>query len=510
MLGHRVLNVEDYVSILKRRAWIIAIPVVIVPVIAYALTFLIAPVFLSQTFVIVEGQKVPDDLVKPVVSSDLSDQLASMKEQILSRSHIEPIVNRFNLFPGSASLDARIEAVRKNIEVKQISSDIAHSSGLPGFYITFKAGDPHTAQLVCGEILSLFINEDQRSRDTTAHTTTSFIQSQLSDAKRSLDEQDRKLAEFQQRYSGKLPDQSGSNVNMLSTLNTQLEASTQALQRLQQDKSYMESMLAQQQQQQAALAATASGGAGGNSIDTQQKELEILIAKEADLSAHYTDDYPDVIAVRRQIAEMRRQIARTAAAPPAPVPSGPSKFDSAAIQQLRAQIKATDLGIEAKRQEQASIQSQVRMYQDRIQSTPEVEQQYKQLTRDYQNAQAFYNDLLTKMNQSKMAVDLEKRQEGQQFRVMDEPNLPESPYSPKRGAFVLAGIAGGFALGLIIVAFIEYKDTTLRSERDVWAFTQLPTLAIIGYTDAPMDASPRGLRNLFRSRSEKVLSEANG
>src|ERR1700761_8463276 len=180
MLGHRALTVEDYVSILKRRTWLVAIPVILLPIVAYGLTFLIAPQYLSQTLVLIEGQKIPDNYVKPVVSSSLDDRLASMKEQIYSRSRIEPIIGKYNLYSNSQmSMDDRIEKVRKSIDIKPITSEVAHSGGLPGFFISFKADDPHTAQLVCGEITSLFVGENIRSRTESAEGTVNFIKSQL-------------------------------------------------------------------------------------------------------------------------------------------------------------------------------------------------------------------------------------------------------------------------------------------------------------------------------------------
>jgi polysaccharide chain length determinant protein (PEP-CTERM system associated) len=511
MLGHRPLNVEEYLAILKRRAWIIVIPVVLLPIIAFGITFFIAPQYLSQTLILIETQKVPDSYVKPIISSDLDSRLASMKEQILSRSSLQPIIERYNLYGGkSMTMDDRIDIARKSIEIKPITSEIAHSGGLPGFFVSFKAQDPHIAQLVCGEITSLFVGENLRSREVSAEGTTEFLKSQLDDAKRNLDEQDAKLAAFQRQYVGRLPGEESPNLNMLSSLNAQLEAATQALARMEQDKSYEETMLAQQAQNTQGVSQT--GSPQGAAPQAEQLELQGLIAQEADLTSHYTADYPDVIAVRRKIADLRRQIART------PTPSGtsstpaaPSRYDSPAVQQLRAQIHASEIGIQAKRQEQAEIQANERMYQDRIQSSPLVEQQFKELTRDYQTALGFYDDLLGKMNQSKMATDLEKRQEGEQFSVMDQPNLPDAPFFPKRSAFVVAGIVAGLGLGLLIVALIEYKDTSLRTERDITAFTNLPTLAVIVYaddtaTDASVGKSSRFSR-LF-GRKKPALAEA--
>lgn len=514
MLGHRTLVVEDYIAIVKRRGWIVLIPLILFPIIGFGLTFFIAPQYLSETLVLIEGQKVPDNYVKAVITSDLDSRMASMKEQILSRSRIQPIIERYNLYADKRmSLDDRIDLVRKSIEIRPIISDIAQSRGLPGFKITFKAGDAHTAQLVCSEITSLFLGENLRSRQDSAEGTTDFIKSQLSEAKRNLDEQDAKLAAFQRQYMGRLPGESSPNVNMLTSLNTQLEATTQNLTRMEQDKSYEEAMLAQQIQvyQSASSGNGSVTNSGGAVMTGPQVQLQTLLAQEADLTSHYADEYPDVIAVRRKIADLRKQIARTPA--PAPVsaasPTAPSRFDPPAVQQLRAQLRSLELGIQEKRKEQSQLQANIRTYQDRIESSPLVEQQYKQLTRDYQTTLAAYDDLLGKMNQSKMATDLEKRQQGEQFRIVDAATLPDAPFSPKRSVFVVAGLASGLGLGLLIIAFLEYKDTAMRTERDVWAFTKLPTLAVIAYSESiiAVEKKPGIFSRLFRRKKTKELKE---
>lgn len=481
MLGHRTLTPEDYVAILKRRGWMIAIPLVILPIIAFGITFLVQPQYVSQTLVLIEQQKVPDNYVKPVVSEDLSGRLATMQEQILSRSRIQPIIERFNLYANTKMvMDDRIAKVRKMITIKPIHSDIEHTGGLPGFYISYQANDARTAQLVCGEITSLFVSTNLHAQQQSAEDTTDFLKGQLDDAKRNLDEQDAKLAEFQRKYVGKLPGQEDANMNMLTSLNTQLDAATQALQRMEQDRSYIQAMLAQQvgnipapgQQQKA-------------SPQALQLRLQKLEAQEADLKTRYTDDYPDVVAVRHKIQEVRTELAQMPSAPSAPVVAAvPSRVEPLAVQQLRAQLQMEEQAIVLKKRDQERIQSEIALYQDRIRSSPMVQEQLKGLTRDYQTAQKFYDDLLGKMNQSKMATDLELRQQGEQFRVMDQPNLPEEPTYPKRGLFVGMGVAAGLGLGLLLVGVLEYRDTSLRSERDIWAFTKLPTLAAIPLTIA--------------------------
>ncbi len=471
MLGHRPLKVADYVAILKRRALWLIIPAILLSIAALGVSFTLSPRYVSQTLVLIEGQKVPDDYVKPVVTTDIDERLGSMKEQILSRSRIQPIIERFNLYPG-AKMDERVDAVRKNIDVKPIRSEISHAGGLPGFYIMFTAGDARVAQQVCSEITSLFIGNDLRSRAESAQGTTDFLESQLTEAKANLDAQDAKLAEFQRKYIGKLPGQQAPNLDMLTSLNTQLQAATQQLARMEQDRAYQESLLSQQQQMR---------DTAGNEIkavpDDRQVQLSALEAEEADLTARYTPDYPDVIAVKRKIADLKNQMKTPVGT--AAGGAAPKTRDSLGVQQLKAAIQASDAGINAKRAEQQQIQNNVKLYQDRISSSPLVEEQYKELTRDYQTAQKFYDDLLAKMNQSKMATSLERRQQGEQFSVIDAASLPDSPAFPKRGFFAAGGFALGLVLGAAISALLEYRNTAIRTEDDIYAFLRLNTLGEI-------------------------------
>jgi polysaccharide chain length determinant protein (PEP-CTERM system associated) len=499
MLGHRKLEVSEYLSILKRHWLIIVVPAVALAGVGYALTYVIPPEYSSKTLVIIETQKVADDLVKPVLATDLNQQLASMTEQILSRSRLQPIINRYNLYANQhLTADEKMELARKKVQVVPIVG-ISRAPGMPGFNIIFKNSDARTAMLVCGEITSLFISEDLKSHEESAEGTTDFLKGQLEDAKKSLDEQDEKLADFQRQYIGKLPGEEGPNVSMLTSMNTQLEAATEALTRMEQDKSYAEANLAQQTANIAALAGNATSANGlppsvaPGGPSPQQTELLALQRQEADLTAHYTDDYPDVVQIRRKIADLRQEIAKnpTPAVTPAQAAAQSHGPETLGIGQMQAQIHALDIGIDQKKRQQAELQNSIKTYQDRIASSPLVQEQYKELTRDYQTAQTFYNNLLSEMNRAKMATDLERRQEGEQFVILDQPNLPDSPDFPKPIIFAVGGLGAGLLLGFGIVAILEYKDTTVATERDIWEFTKLPTLAVIGYISKDDNVEPQ-------------------
>jgi uncharacterized protein involved in exopolysaccharide biosynthesis len=218
-----------------------------------------------------------------------------------------------------------------------------------------------------------------------------------------------------------------------------------------------------------------------------------------------------VVEITRQINSLQAQIANSDAEPAAAqlVPTI-SRPDTPQLQQLKAQLHAAQQAMVDEKQEQDRITEQVRNYESRIEASPQIEEEYKQITRDHETALDFYNSLLKKMNESSMATALEQRQQGEQFRVMDAPNLPEDPISPNRKLFAGGGFVGGLFLGLVLAGLLEFRDTSIRSERDVWAFTKLSTLAVISHIDGlPQPEKKRRRWNPF-SRNDKPIESVVG
>jgi protein tyrosine kinase modulator len=485
MLGHRQLSFEDYLEILRKRWWIILIPAVLACAGVYAYSLTLHDQFTSRTLVIVEQQKVPDSYVKPVDEGDIGERLGTMQEQILSRTRLEPIIKKFDLFNASktnAPMEDLVDALRGSIVITPIKSIVSTRTGdLPGFSISFTGNNPKLAQQVCSEILSMFIEESIRQGTARSADTTDFMKSQLDLAKKALDDQDAKMAQFKRKYLGSLPGNEQTDINMMSAYGSQLDAVTSQLSRAEQDKSYLESLLAQQLSAWQASQKT-SVAVGQPRQDVLEKQMADLQNQLVSLKSRYTDDHPDVVKMEDAIAALQKKIDDNRAHAQDQKPEtvkAPNVPEPPSIQQLRFQIHNMDALIKEKTREQTRARGQLAMAQGRLSMSPGVEEEYSELTRGYQTALQFYNSLLAKKNDSEMATRLQQAQQGEQFRVMDPPNLPEKPSYPNRQTFAGAGLGFGLALGLGLTLLFEFRDKTLRTENDIEHFLGLPTLAMV-------------------------------
>jgi polysaccharide chain length determinant protein (PEP-CTERM system associated) len=483
MIENRDLTLDDYLSMLRRRVKLILFPALLAPLVGFLISYAFTARYTSQSLVLVEGQKVPEGVVQPVVTADLAQRIATMQQQVLGRNRLQPIVEKHpGLFKGSKSVEDVLEDVRAGVQIEPVVTDlsqIANTNGgkrrpqgsVPGFYVTFTTANARDAQDICNDLTSAILTEFQNSREEAASSTTAFISHQLDEAKQNLDDQDSKLAAFKRQYAGQLPGDEDNNLKVLGALNSQLDANTQTVNRAQQDKAYTESMLAQQ------LAAwkSSQGTTNPQSLETQ---LSTLQSQLLSLQARYTEDHPDVIKTKADIAEVKKKLAEVndAAAKGSDTAAKPTASEPPEIRQLRLQVHQYDEVLAQATREQKRVSDQIRMYQSRVAISPEVEEKYKQLTRDYDTAQKFYADLLAKKSTSEMATDMEKRQQGEQMHLLNQASLPESPSFPNRLLFAAGGLGGGLVIGMGLALWMELRDKSIRNEADVVASLQMPVL----------------------------------
>jgi len=533
MIENRDLTMDDYLAMVRRRLKVILIPALLAPLAGFLVSYVFPPKYNSQSLVLVEGQKVPDQYVQPVITSDFTQRLATMQQQVLAGNRLRPVVERLGLAkPGEEG--EVIQEIRTNMSLEPVITDISggsassssSSSGstkktkstkkpgggtpLPGFYVNYISSSPRRAQQICSELTSLLLEENLRMRETAARGTTEFLGRQVDDAKRDLDEQDTKLAAFKKQYMGQLPGDAENNMRILMSLNTQLDASSQTLNRAQQDKAYTESLLSQQ------LASWKTSQSSTNP-QTLEQQLNILQAQLLQLQARYTDDHPDVIKTKADIAEVQKKLKEIndAEVKATDTTQKSNAAEPPEIRQLRLQVHQYENVIAQTTTEQKRLQSQIQLYESRTAMSPSIEEQYKALTRDYDNAQNFYRDLLAKKSSSELAASMETEQQGEQMRVLQPAGLPDSPSFPNRLLFAGGGLGAGLALGIVIAIWLELRDKSIRTERDAAAAMDLPLLVSVPWVsdeveEVAVNGNGNGRRHFWTRENDGQSREKIG
>jgi uncharacterized protein involved in exopolysaccharide biosynthesis len=502
MIENRELTMDDYLAMVRRRLKVILVPALLAPLAGFLVSYAFSPKYTSQSLVLVEGQRVPDNYVKPVITSDFTQRIATLQQQVLSQNRLRPLVERLGVTKPEEQSKV-ISGIQSNMTVQPVITAIttgnvgkrgkpsANSVPVPGFNVVYTDSNPNRAQQICNEMTSLILEENLRTRAEVAQGTTDFLTRQLEDAKRDLDQQDAKLAAFKRQYMGQLPGDAENNVRILMSMNSQLDATTQTLSRAQQDKAYTESMLAQQ------LAAWKSSQSTSNP-QTLQQQLDALQSQLLQLQARYTPDHPDVIKTKADIAEVQKRLnqVNSAAANANANATDTTDKNTAAeppeIRQLRLQVHQYQNVIEQATSEQKRLQSQINLYQNRTAMSPGIEEQYKLVTRDYDNAQSFYRDLLAKKSSSEMATSMENQQQGEQMRILNPAGLPDAPSFPNRPLFAGGGLGAGLALGIVLAIWLEVRDKSIRTEKDAAVAMDLPLLVSVPWIGEEEQVSGNG------------------
>lgn len=503
MSENRELTMDDYLAMLRRRLKVILIPALLAPLAGFMVSHLFPPKYTSQSTVLVQGQTVPDSYVQPVITSDFTQRIQTLSQEVLAPSRLRPVIRSLNIVKPEEE-GKLISEIQQNMTVEPVitsmSAAAAQASGskkkkpsasqeaVPGFNVNYTDSDPVRAQKICNAMTSLIVDENLRSRAEVAQGTTEFLARQVDDAKRAIDEQDAKLANFKRQYMGQLPGDADNNMRMLMSLNSQLDASTQTLSRAQQDKAYTESMLAQQ------TAAWKSSQSTTNP-QTLEQQLNQLQSNLLQLQARYTEDHPDVIKTKADIAEVQKKLKEVNSAAASPSSSTDDKASASEppeIRQLRLQIHQYQGVIDQATLDQKRLQNQINVYQSRTAMSPNVEEQYKLLTRDNDNAQAVYKDLLAKKSSAELGASMEHQQQGEQMNILATAGLPDSPSFPNRPIFAAGGFGAGLALGLLLAIWLEFSDRSIRTEKDAAAVMDLPLLISVPWLGDEDEAATNG------------------
>jgi succinoglycan biosynthesis transport protein ExoP len=500
-------DVEDYIDMLRRyRSWIIG-PTFAGLVISIVVAFLWPDTFISTALMRITPQQVPERLVPSAINSQMAERLTAMQQEILSRTSLTELIQRpsLNLYPRDRQrlpMEDVLDQMRKDVTISML--DVATQGANRGlasaFVIRFKYTDKYKAQAVVRELVSKFSEQNVTVQRNQATLTTSFLNDEWKTAKDNLDRLDGELAKFKGENQGRLPEQFQANVASLNSLQQQLGAMNESLNRNQQEKMLLETQLQNLKTQLNYFSSTAEETSGNQAVQNERliNLNKMILDAKASLAAAleiYTEDYPEIKNFRARLAtlekerdnlekqdEARQQ--QNTSAPTQPKGMNPQVAKSiedtkSAMALLQTQIQGKNSDIEERVRQQGQINKSIAQYQARIEASPLSEQKYAALLREYQIAKDNFDDKAKRRQISETSQNLEERKAGENLEVLDPASLPELPAEPNRLAIAGIGTAAGLFLGIVLAGAKEMKNTSLKNLKDVRVYTNLPVLSSI-------------------------------
>lgn len=485
------INIGQYVQMILHRKWWLIISLFVAWFIITAVSWLLPSKYESDALILIQRQQLDPSVVKPNVQIDLQQRLDTMTQQVLSRSNLNKIIDKYNLYSSQrrkGASDEIVDSMRKDIKIELVMPGQVNRKGAPdltGFTVTFSGPSATIAQQVTQDLVGLFITENINTTTEINKQALDFLQTQLDQASKDLGDQEARLRQFKDRHLGELPEQLPANLQILTGLQGRLQQSSDALSHAQQQELYLQSLLSQYG------AMSDSGGLPSSGATAIEQRLTTMRAELAAMREKYTDKHPDVIHLEHDIAAteaLRKQMAKEQVA--APVAGDTQGLSSLA--QVKSQLKANELEIANRKKDVKDIEGQIASYQGRLNQTPVSEQELANIERDHEQSLANYNSLLAKKQAAELASNLVNRQQGDQLQLVDPASLPDKASSPNRLKFSLAGIGVGLALGLGLIVGRELMNPMVYNEDQAATIVRAPILsAIPSVTTASEQAQTR-------------------
>ena len=507
----------DFAHAAWRRRWLIGAPFVVGVFLTLVISSRLPDLYESEMLIQVVPQRVPDAFVQSTVTVRTEDRISALGQQVTSRAELEQMIERFDLYGARRErlpMQDVIEHMREQIELEVVSGQ-SGARDAEAFYVRFFYPEAETATRVVGELGSLFIDQNSRDRNAIAEGTNQFLRAQLAQARTQLEEQEQRLERFRQRHAGRLPTQLDFNMQAMQNTQLQLQAHIESLAR-DRDRKMMLERLYGDAQIETGPGVTPfvpwDGQAGLASGGTTEQRLAVARATLVGLEARFKPGHPDIGRVTRLIEDLEHEVAAELESAESPIAllSPEERARRERLQEMRAEIESLGRQIEFKEVEDQRMRSVIGDYEQRIEAVPGVESEWIALSRDYETQQAAYEGLLAKSEQAKVAADLERRQVGEQFRVIDPPLVPTTPASPNRIQISVGGTLASLFVGLALAGLVETRNATFQTDAEVIELLALPVVAQVPHVDSDDDLRWRRTRRWLASMTTTIALTVGG
>lgn len=451
-----------------RRKWLAIVAFVLSVTLVISFLVFLPRIYRATATVLVEGQSVPEEFVRPTVTTTLETRLQTISQDILSRQRLEALIKRFNLYAESRArytMEELLERTRADIKVEIKSTDLHRRDTPIAFTVTYRGKDPVTVVDVTNALTSTYIEENTKVRSRQATETAGFLKTQLEDVRMRLEEQEKRLGEFRSRHLGALPQQMDGNLATLERLNLQLRLNGDAQARA---HTRRESLMAE--------LGLVMPSEAGKAPEVGSMKLARLRQELQEIRLRYTAKHPDVIRLDGEIKQVEAELATKRAHGQKPADAELITSADPQSRRIRQSLAEAEAEIASLKKEAAYLRDAIGTYQRRVESTPHNEGQYQELSRDYDSTKQLYATLLKRSEDAQLAETMESKLQGEQFRIID-PAMVARPVSLR--FFLLAGLVLSVGVTVVTVVLAESLDRSFHAIDDVRQFTRVPIFANI-------------------------------
>lgn len=466
----KTIKLEHIIDIALKRRWFILIPFCLSMIGGLYLAFTLPKIYRSETLILIEPQRVPTSYVQSVVSSDLDARISTISQQIMSRTNLDKVISDFSLYAGPEYKDMYMEDKIASMR-DRISVDVTRTKkGTDAFSISFKGTNPKIVMRVANALATYFIDQNLKVREAQAIGTNDFLEDELLSMRKRLEDVEEVLKKYRIQYMGALPEQLETNLRVLDRLQEDLSEKQASLR----DVKNRLALLDRLPSSQGPLAPAVTE----ENVSNPDQLRQLLISFEA----RYTDQHPDVVRLKKMIADLEEKEDKEGEKTDGESGPEPASRTTHTIRmdEMRNQIKALEVAI-------AKTKKLLTSYQKRVEDTPKREQELMALRRDHHNIQESYNSLLNRKLESEISVNMEKKQKGERFRILDPARLPQRPISPNMKKIFALAVSAGLGTGAAIIWLLESFNSAFKNREDIESFLGLPVLASVPPLYKPKD-----------------------
>ena len=528
-----VKSAGDYLAALRRRKRQLVLPMVILFIISVAVALGLPAVYRSSATILIEQQDIPEEMVQSTITTFADQRIQIISQRVMTTSNLMKIIEKYGLYKDELEKLTKEEVLEEmreeDMEFDMVSAEVMDPrSGRPmaatiAFTLAFNSESPGLAQKVANELVSLYLNENLRSRKEKTAETSNFLKEESERLAKEIEQLEKRLANFKEASKGSTPDLLSMNMQLMQRVEGDINNNIQKLQSLEQREIYLESELAQidpyttmysetgrpilgaesrlkaksaelitlqstyspnhpdiiKMRKEVAALEKEVGGAVDNSemyLTLDGLKADLAISREK-----YSKDHPDVKKVERAVAQLQKEIDAYQEQDGSEVVKKDREPDNPAYIQLSANLESVKADIQGTLTVQKKYEDKFKEYEERITKTPQTEREYMSITRDYDNAVLKYREIKAKLMQATLAEEMEKGSKGERFSLIEPPLLPEKPDKPNRLAIIFLGLVLSIASGIGTVAVAESMDHGVRGQKRVASLLGAMPLAVIPY-----------------------------